>query len=275
MSLPLLAWRRGLLVGAVGVLCQGERASLGVAADRPHLARMYHRSAVGAHALERGDQIVHRKIGQRERIAGPAPADVHTNRGRTRVRLPALALSVAARLQLKAQHARPEPPSALGVVGGKLDQGSTSERQERPQPYPAVPPQGGCAHGLSGARGTPGCPPRAVLVPSDSDLSGCRDSRIRSPRGASQPRARAYPPRPGAMADCRGVLAAQAVQPRACVLARCRLHHSAWRLHGDAVSARALRTLDRSARGRFRPDLRPRRTSTQPRARCTGRRGRR
>jgi hypothetical protein len=127
---------------AAGVLCQRKRASLGVAADRPHLARMHHRSAVGAHALERSDQIINRKIRQRERIAGPPPADVHTNRGRTRVRLPALALSVAARLQLEAQHTRPEPPSALGVVRWKLDQRSTSERHEHPQPYPAAPPPG-------------------------------------------------------------------------------------------------------------------------------------
>jgi hypothetical protein len=47
---------------AAGVLCQRKRASLGVAADRPHLAKMHDRSAIGAHALERGDQIVHRKM---------------------------------------------------------------------------------------------------------------------------------------------------------------------------------------------------------------------
>jgi hypothetical protein len=33
---------------------------------------------------------------------------------------------------------------------------------------------------------------------------------------------------PAAMAGCRGVLAAQAVEPRACVLARGRRHHSGW-----------------------------------------------
>jgi hypothetical protein len=161
---------------AVGVLCQRKRASLGVAADRPHLARMHDRSTLGAHALERGGEIVDREVRERERIAGPAPAGVHTNRGRTRVRLPALALSVAARLQLEAQHARPEAPSALRVIGGKLDQGSTSKRQDRPQPYPSVAPHGSCAHGRSG-RGPRLAAPRAVLVPSDSDLSRCRDRR--------------------------------------------------------------------------------------------------
>src|SRR4051794_19017531 len=58
---PIHRGRQGVR-RAAGVLCQRKRASLGVAADRPDLARMHYRSAVGAHTLERGDQIVDRKI---------------------------------------------------------------------------------------------------------------------------------------------------------------------------------------------------------------------
>src|SRR5204862_6882887 len=115
----------------------GQRAgaSLGTAAARPDLAGMYDRSTVRAHALERSRQIVHREVGQRERVARAAPASTDANGGRRGVRLPALALPGPARLQLETQHARPETPSALGVIGGELDQGGTSRQHLAPKPY--------------------------------------------------------------------------------------------------------------------------------------------
>ena len=70
---------------------------------------------------------------------------------------------------------RPLPPAKAGArATGK----HTSERQERPQPYPAVPPGEARAQPIGGA--CLAAPPRAVLVPSDSALSGCRDCRNHS-----------------------------------------------------------------------------------------------
>ncbi len=48
-----------------------------------------------------------------------------------RVRLPPLALCFATRLQLDAQQTQPKAPSAVRVVGGKLDQGR-SDGSHRP-----------------------------------------------------------------------------------------------------------------------------------------------
>jgi hypothetical protein len=66
--------------------------------------------------------IADREVGQRERIAGTAPASVYTDGGRSRVRLPTLSFAVLASFQLKAEELHPEAPGALGIVCGKLDQ---------------------------------------------------------------------------------------------------------------------------------------------------------
>ena len=74
--------------------CQPERASLGVLTDRPYLPRVDHAPAERLDSLQRLGDIAHREVGQREGIAGPAPAGMDADRGGSRVRLPALALSI-------------------------------------------------------------------------------------------------------------------------------------------------------------------------------------
>ena len=73
-------------------------------------------------ARERRLHVVDLEVGQRERVAGPLSALVNAERHVTVARLPACALAVAARLELDAQQPAPEPPRALRVVGGELDQ---------------------------------------------------------------------------------------------------------------------------------------------------------
>ena len=79
--------------------CQPERASLGVLADRPHIAGMDDTPTERLDPLQRLRDIAHREVGEGERIAGAAPASMDADRGGSRVRLPALSLSVLARLE--------------------------------------------------------------------------------------------------------------------------------------------------------------------------------
>src|SRR3954449_78160 len=104
------------------LLCQPEWASLGVLADRPCLPRVDDAPAERLDPLERVGDIADREIGQRERIAGAGPAGVDADRGRSRVRLPTPPFAVLPSFQLKAQEPHPEPPRALRIVCGKLDQ---------------------------------------------------------------------------------------------------------------------------------------------------------
>ncbi len=102
---------------------QGEGASLGVLAYRPALAQVHDRAAELGDAIERSVHVVDLEVGQRERVAGAAAAFVDADRdGVSVVGLPAGALSVAAWLELGAQHPRPKAPCPLGVVGWELDQ---------------------------------------------------------------------------------------------------------------------------------------------------------
>ena len=222
-----------------------------------------------------GDQIgPPQNTAARTESPGPRPADVHTNPRAhpCRVCQPS-PFSVAARLQLK-RPTRPTRTAARARGRRRETRSRKHERAERPQPYPAVPPQGGCAHGRSGARGTPGCP-RAPSSSRPTVISAAAETPAPT-RRVEQLSRRLERIRhdSGAMAGCRGVLAAQAVQPRARVLARGRRHHSGW----PSPPARWFpqRPCVRSAplRGRFGPDLGPRRASVRARARCAGRRGR-
>lgn len=118
------ARRRLPRVPALSARGEAERAALGVAADRPPLA------GVNDDAAEFGDKqqgaldVVDREVGERERVAGSAPAFVNADRDRLSVAvcLPARSLAVAAIVERGAEQARPEPPGAGRVVGGELDQ---------------------------------------------------------------------------------------------------------------------------------------------------------
>ena len=84
---------------------------------------MHDRAAESGDAFERGGHVGDLEVGQGERVAGTAPALVHADRdGAVALGLPARALLLAARLELAAEHPRPEAPCALGIVGGELDQ---------------------------------------------------------------------------------------------------------------------------------------------------------
>ena len=80
--------------------CEPERASLGVPADRPHIAGMDDTPTERLDPLQRLRDIAHREVGEGERIAGAAPASMDADRGASRVRLPALSLSFLASLEL-------------------------------------------------------------------------------------------------------------------------------------------------------------------------------
>ena len=112
-------------------LREPERASLGVLADRPGLARVDNGAAERLDALQRRGDIGDREVGQREGVARPASARMHADRRSAGVRLPALALSRCARLQLYPKELRPEVAGARGIVRGKLDQRQRRVRHRR------------------------------------------------------------------------------------------------------------------------------------------------
>src|SRR5215213_1219564 len=70
-----------------GRLGESERASLGVLADRPCLAWMYHAAAERLDPLQCLGDVVDCEVRQRERVAGSASASMDANRGRARARL--------------------------------------------------------------------------------------------------------------------------------------------------------------------------------------------
>src|SRR5581483_8918270 len=99
-----------------------ERAALGVAADRPALARVDHVAAELADALERALEVGYGEIRQRGAVAGAGPAPVHAERRSRRVRLHAASLAVASLAELDAEQPLPEPARTVEVVGRELDQ---------------------------------------------------------------------------------------------------------------------------------------------------------
>ena len=94
-------------------LGESERASLGVLADGPALARMDHAPAERPDALERLRQVAHDEVRQRERITGAAPAFVDADRGRVRVGLPSGPLPTLTGAQRDAEELGPETAGAL------------------------------------------------------------------------------------------------------------------------------------------------------------------
>src|SRR3954467_1290501 len=99
---------------------------------------MYHGAAELRDSVQRLRDIAHGKVGQREGIAGPAATRVDADCRGARVRLPTFPLSLLARLQLSAEEPGPEASRALGVVGGKFDEGQRRRSHHRhdttPQP---------------------------------------------------------------------------------------------------------------------------------------------
>jgi len=72
--------------------------------------------------LERGVEIAHLKVGQRERVARATAAGMNADEGGRLAGLPALTFALRASRQFDAQEPRPEPARALGVIGRKLNQ---------------------------------------------------------------------------------------------------------------------------------------------------------
>jgi hypothetical protein len=120
----LAAARRqaGYGLGFASRLREPERASLGVLADRPCFARVYHAPAERLDPLQRLGDIAHREVRQRDGIAGSASASMDADRRRARVRLPAFSLSGLAILQANAEEVHPEVTGALWIVCGKLNE---------------------------------------------------------------------------------------------------------------------------------------------------------
>jgi hypothetical protein len=83
---------------------------------------------------ERRGHVSDREVGQRDRVAGTGAALVDADGGIPGVCLPAAALGLAALAQLDAEQIRPEPPRAVWIIGGELDQG---ERPVHPQDHNA------------------------------------------------------------------------------------------------------------------------------------------
>jgi hypothetical protein len=75
-----------------------------------------------SHAPQRRPEIVHLKIRQRVRVPGSLAPLVHADRWSAARGLPALALVARSVDEVDAQHSGPEAPSAIRIVGRKLDQ---------------------------------------------------------------------------------------------------------------------------------------------------------
>lgn len=99
-----------------------ERASFGVAAHRPLRPGMNNASTQSPDLLKRRLQIRDREVRQRCRVPRTSAALVYPNCGVPAPRLPATSLGRRAFGQLQAEQRRPEPPGAIRIVGGKLDQ---------------------------------------------------------------------------------------------------------------------------------------------------------
>ena len=76
--------------------------------------------------LERRIHLGNGEVGQRDRVAGPGAAFVDPDVGLSGVCLPAAAFGLTAIDELSAEQTRPEPPRAMRIIGGKLDQGERS-----------------------------------------------------------------------------------------------------------------------------------------------------
>src|SRR5437588_511431 len=125
----------------VDVFLERERegTALGVLADRPFRPRMDDGPTQRFDLLECRLDVIDRDIRQRKRIAGTAATLVNTD-GRVVVpRLPARTLLLGPRHQGASEELRPEPPRALRIIRGKLDQGQATNHEQT-----IVAPMVGC-----------------------------------------------------------------------------------------------------------------------------------
>jgi hypothetical protein len=79
-------------------------------------------AAERANVLERCRQIGHREVGEREAVARPLPALMHSDRDLSMVGLPALTFVGLPGCEGDPQERFPEPSRPFGVVGWELDQ---------------------------------------------------------------------------------------------------------------------------------------------------------
>jgi hypothetical protein len=75
---------------------------------------------------QRGVHVGDREVGQGPGVTRTGAAFMDAQRAIAGARLPTAALGVAAGSELDAEQPGPETPSALGIVGGKFDQGTRS-----------------------------------------------------------------------------------------------------------------------------------------------------
>jgi hypothetical protein len=101
-----------------------EGTSLRVLADGKAVSGVDHSALKLHHSLKSPRDVVHEEIRQRERVARPGPALVHTYPGRIGTSLPALSLAILARFELDLEHPLPESERALRIVGWKLHEGN-------------------------------------------------------------------------------------------------------------------------------------------------------
>ena len=83
---------------------------------------MYDRAAKREDALDCPRQVGDGEVGEGGGVAGTRPALVDTEAKAVLVDLPPRACLGGPRRQLGAQHTVPETASAIGIVGGELDQ---------------------------------------------------------------------------------------------------------------------------------------------------------
>ena len=79
-----------------------------------------------AQSLDLAERRVHvgdGEVGQRDRVARTRATLVDADGGIPGVCLPAAAFGLAALGQLDAEQIRPEPPRAVWIIGGELDEG--------------------------------------------------------------------------------------------------------------------------------------------------------
>ena len=99
---------------------------------------MDHRSAERSDPLQRHFKISDGEVRQRDCVAWPGAALVHTHRRGIRMCLPSASLLGRAVLELGAEQAAPEPQRTLSVIGGKLDQGQAGIHWSHDIGWPAA-----------------------------------------------------------------------------------------------------------------------------------------
>jgi hypothetical protein len=119
----------GRLLGGCRRGGQRERASLGVPAYGPAIARVDDRAAELANALECCGQVSDREVREGSGVAGTRSTRVDSEAHGARFAFPSRSGRGGPRRELDAEDAVPEPASAIGIVGRKFDQGRGHGRE--------------------------------------------------------------------------------------------------------------------------------------------------